>query len=222
MSLFAGRKKTHNLVVVSFGFSTGQVFADQFAKTSNYVWNTPIDSKSVIVFEGGNDINPSLYSEPRGQWTQWPNDRRDKMEQSLFTLGLARGASFIGVCRGAQLLTALSGGKLFQDVTGHQGTHLIKTDTNKSIYATSVHHQMMNPFVLAEDQYQLVAWSDEPRSTEYLDGANNQCPPPEKEPEVVWYPNTRSLCIQGHPEFATVNSPYYHYCKALVNRFILG
>jgi len=221
--------KNKNLVVVDFGFGCGQVFGDQFAKVSSYKHAAQIDSQSVVVFEGGNDISPELYGEPKGSWTQPLNTRRDDLESSVFAMARYRGAAFIGICRGAQLLTALNGGKLFQDVTGHYGTHHIKTDTGKVMFATSVHHQMMNPFVLPESDFKLVAWAKGPPdsldgdalSYEYLDGEDNQAPPPPKEPEVVWYPKTKSLCIQGHPEFAAKNSPFYQYCKALVNRFIL-
>jgi len=221
MSMFVRKR---NLVVVDFGFGTGKVFDSLFEEVEIYKRPAQISNKSVVIFEGGNDISTELYGEKRGSWTQTPNIRRDDYEVSIYNIAKYRGAAFIGICRGAQLLTALNGGKLFQDVGSHaNGNHWIKTDTGKEMSATSIHHQMMNPFVLPEDEYKVVAWSNSPRgalSTYYLDENDDQAPPPEKEPEVVWYPKTKSLCIQGHPEYAAINGPYFQYCQALVRRFI--
>jgi len=76
----------------------------------------------------------------------------------------------VGICRGSQFLTVMSGGRLFQDVSGHaiMGTHLIKFKDGSSLGITSTHHQMMNPFYLSKNEYDLIAVSEKNRSSKYL------------------------------------------------------
>jgi len=165
-------------------------------------------------------------------WTQASQIRRDALESQVFHMAVSRGASMIGICRGAQLITALCGGSLFQDVAGHcSGDHLIKTESGRVLKTTSVHHQMMNPFVLPADEYKVIAWAGiidharpgafDPISSIYLDGNDDMSSIPDIEPEVVWYPKQKALCIQGHPEFAADGSQFVSYCRDLVKEYIL-
>jgi len=224
MAMKAVKKK---LLVVDFGFDTGRVFAPLFEDVVQYRSPSQVDASSVIVYEGGSDISPELYQERRGTWTHQPNHQRDELEVALFNFARVRGAGFIGICRGAQLLTALAGGKLFQDVTGHHQNHVMQTDTGKRMMTTSIHHQMMNPFVLPDEDYKLIAWATAPLrglnalSTLYLNGNDTTDFIPEREPEIVWYPKIKSLCIQGHPEYGPQDGVFQEYCRSLVKEYIL-
>lgn len=218
----AERVNNHNLIIADFGFRTGRVFAPLFPESAIFRNPSQINQNSVIVFEGGTDIDPGLYGEKRGSHTYIADWKRDDFENSLYRIGRRKGSAFIGICRGAQLLTALNGGKLFQDVAGHGISHQIKTDTGKIMPTTSLHHQMMNPFMLSQDAYKIVAWSLQPQSSYYDNGDDLTKEIPEVEPEVVWFPRTKSLCIQGHPEFAAEQSQFRQYCQALVRRFIIN
>jgi gamma-glutamyl-gamma-aminobutyrate hydrolase PuuD len=224
------------LITVDFGFGTADVFKGLFISSGEYKVPKQIDDNTVVCFEGGVDIDTQLYDEPRGKWTGYPHQVRDDLEVSVANLAISRGAGMIGVCRGAQLLTTLAGGKLFQHVTNHDYPHLIKTNQGKRFSVTSSHHQMMNPFVLSDNEYQLLAWTSGSRerdrnitlavpecaiSSVYYNGWNREEFIPEKEPEVIWYPKIRALCIQGHPEWASEKSIFRQYCQDLVKQFLL-
>jgi hypothetical protein len=111
----------------------------------------------------------------------------------------------------------MSGGKLIQHVNGHSGNHTIHfKDSIKEYYQlnnrlyeyeiTSTHHQMMFPYnIRNKKDYEILAWSSKFRSKTYLNGKNEEISLPENfvEPEIIYYPETYSLCIQGHPEMKT-------------------
>lgn len=112
----------------------------------------------------------------------------------------------VGICRGAQLLNVMNGGKLHQHVTGHGTSHRMRTLTDDEFRVTSTHHQMMIP---AED-HQLLGYA--------IDIAFAGSQP---EPEVVWYPRTKSMCVQFHPERLEETSAGYQYFQKLLKDFIL-
>ena len=152
----------------------------------------------LVMFTGGEDVNPALYGEPRGPFTYF-NATRDKQEMSAFQRASAYKKPMIGICRGAQFLTVMSGGRLIQ----HQhnpGTHPIITWDGLEIPVSSLHHQAMYPYNLPDDRYRLIAWAEN-HSPFHLDGEHKEISDkPFKEAEIVYYPATRCLGIQGHPE----------------------
>ena len=54
--------------------------------------------------------------------------------------------------------------------------------------------------MLSPKDYQILGWSVDNFSTVYLDGNNEHVDMP-LEPEIIWFPKTRSLAVQSHPEF---------------------
>lgn len=74
----------------------------------------------------------------------------------------------------------------------------------------SCHHQLCYPYDLSKDEYEVLAWT-EGLSKRYLaDVPEEKLFPKEvaldeegiiKEPEMIWYPKTRCLGVQGHPEW---------------------
>lgn len=179
-----------------------------------------VTSDSVLLFGGGEDINPRIYGEephPRTQKAYRATDR-DSREVACFKIGKAAGAKMLGICRGAQLLCALSGGKLVQHIGGHFGPHLITTKDGKEYESSSVHHQMMYPFKI---KHQMIAWSKAPLSTEYWMNAIDKLPEIPVEPEIVYFTQTKALAIQGHPEFMQREEPFVAYCQQLVQELLL-
>jgi len=216
------QKDKHRLVIVDNHFGTRKVFEELFSSVEVFNKHTKLTNKDVVVFEGGVDIGAWMYSDKPSSFTQQPNFHRDEIEQTIYELAMKAGAGCIGICRGAQLITALNGGKLFQHVNGHTGTpHLMTTSDGDEIRTSSAHHQMMNPFVLDQKKYKLLAWSSEPLSDVYLDGHDRTEFVPDVEPEVVLYPGTKSLCIQGHPEWMQQDSGMHLYCRELVSEYLL-
>lgn len=180
-----------------------------------------IKEADIVMFTGGEDISPALYGDEEHSTTHF-SPRRDEYEVAAFEAA-PKNALLIGGCRGAQLLTALSGGKLFQHVTGHSGCgkHDITTSDGRKMAVTSCHHQMMDPYDLPIEDYNLLAWSSENRSPVYHTGTKALTFGADfKEPEIVYYPKTRSLCIQGHPEWMEREQPVIGYINELIKQFI--
>lgn len=169
-----------------------------------------IEEADLVMFTGGEDINPALYGQNIGTHTHY-NQNRDDAEVSAYKEAVELGKKMIGICRGGQLLTALNGGKLIQHVNGHGISHkmtLCWRGKNEVIEITSSHHQMFYPYDMEPGSFRIFGWSTEKNSTIYLDGDNNPVKLPKnfREPEIVLYTDTHSLCIQGHPEWLD----YYH------------
>lgn len=180
-----------------------------------------ITGNSVVMLGGGEDISPSLYNEEASSYTHASNlpSVRDSIEAAAFEKALKVGASIYGICRGAQLACALSGGKLYQDVTGHAGRdHLVRTDKGPVYMSSSVHHQMMNP---EGTKFQLIGWANEKLSKHYVVNDDTIKKEVEIEPEIVYFPDTRALAVQGHPEFMPIASQFVRYNSQLIKEYLL-
>lgn len=182
-----------------------------------------------LIIWGGEDISPSLYNDTPSDYTGASKllSRRDQLEAAAFYEAVKRGIPVIGICRGAQLVCALSGGRLIQHVNNHGVTHPMKTVDGRVLDTSSMHHQMMFPYDLPEASYELLAWAHPARSTKYLVSADNheeRGMELREEPEVVWFPLSKSLAIQGHPEFhrSPEKDPFVQYCMELTRKYILG
>lgn len=175
---------------------------------------------SLLAFGGGNDISPTLYGE-------FPSERtlattkilgRDLFEASAFNVARERQLPMLGICRGSQLLCALSGGKLIQHLNGHGRDHHIITDKNEKYWATSTHHQAMWPFDI---KHKMIAWADTPKSNVYVLNDDTILSKVPVEPEIVYFPTSKSLGIQGHPEYLMPNNDFVLYCHKLIKEYLL-
>lgn len=156
-----------------------------------------VKDASLVLFTGGEDVDPSMYKEPMGKWTG-SNLDRDIAEKKIFLQAKKLGLKMLGICRGSQFLCAMSGGKLVQ----HQhnpGEHMMKLKNGKEIAISSTHHQAQHPYNLPFYDYEILGWT-EGLCKHHYDGHNKEMNPP-KECEIVHYKNTNALGIQGHPEF---------------------
>lgn len=164
-----------------------------------------IEDADLVVFTGGEDIHPSLYNEALGKFTS-TNLRRDMIESEYWEKATKLNKHIIGICRGSQLSCALSGGRLVQHQNNPKAIHDIITFDGKRIPITSSHHQAQYPYDMNADEYKLLAWT-EGMSSVHLDGTNKEINS-EKflEAEVVYYPKTKALGIQGHPEWMAAHS----------------
>ena len=200
-----------------------KIYCPRFLTGTEFDWISNVeavdspDKADIVLFSGGADINPALYGCKQHSRTYF-NEARDTLEVNCYNK-LSPNQLVIGLCRGAQLITALNGGKLIQDVTGHSsGPHYI-TNKDTQFKIESIHHQMMYPFDMDKNVYDILYWSKQLRSEHYLgDGVGT----PPCEPEVVLYHNENvpvALAIQGHPEMmgtceahAVFNDIIKHIC----------
>lgn len=157
-----------------------------------------VKGADIICFTGGADVNPQLYDAELHQHTYF-DVSRDNYELSIFQEAFKLSLPMIGICRGGQLLNVLNGGTMYQDVTNHTTSHLIKMVAgywqNLELWATSTHHQMMRPAMHGKllaigPKSEVEYWCSETDSflIEELDQGI----------EVVQYGN--HICFQPHPE----------------------
>ena len=210
--------KKPNIVVLG-----GGAYARLFAEHGNVRdYEDSLKGVNLVVFTGGADVWPGLYGEKTGRLTRCSLER-DMLESSIFDEAVGRGIPMAGICRGAQFLTVKNGGKLFQHVYNHGifGEHGIETNEGKVYEVTSTHHQMMNPWNMDAGDFEVLAWSEIILSDKYFNGNDEEVQPPIVEPEVVWYPKTRSLAMQFHPEYMPKDSAGRNYCQQLVRDYLL-
>lgn len=180
----------------------------------------PFDKTDVVLFGGGEDISPSIYKQKPSRYchSSIRLSARDTFEIEVFNKAVAAGSGLLGICRGAQLLCALSGGSLIQHVTYHAGTdHEMSTSDGKIMTVCSVHHQMMNPF---GTKHELIGWATHKLSGVYLIEDEKKVDM-EVEPEVVFFPETKALGIQYHPEFMSDKDEAVIYSRELVKKYLL-
>lgn len=166
------------------------------------------------IFWGGADVDPSLYNRPKSNYCGHTNANTDRQEADEMQKYIDAGIPIIAICRGAQLLNVVNGGILVQHIEDHaiRGEHACTIDNVPfNMGVSSTHHQMMvahkDGKVLGKsmDPVEGVHWDNVNES--YLYNFVN---------EVIYYPKTKSLCIQPHPEWMDQASPFVHW----INEFI--
>ncbi len=192
-------KKRFNLYVVG----GGKYCYEPFSHTCNFV--TKMEDADIIVFTGGADIDPMWYNceDHPATHSHIERDIREVNEYKK-SFDYPKIKLRIGICRGHQLLAAMSGAKLIQDVTHHTSSHYMINSNGKKYRTLSIHHQMVYPFDMPKDEYEILFWSSPSLSKHYLGDKIE----PKKvivEPEVIYFPKTKSLGIQGHPEMMDRN-----------------
>lgn len=192
-------KQDTKLKVYVVGGGNDGHYIDNAIHTRNF------DEADIVMFRGGADINPKIYGQMPNRHTSYWSDERDNLEINFYHRAQEQKKLCIGNCRGAQLLTALNGGKLIQHVS-HPGEHMCTTFEGTKYEMNSIHHQMCYPYNLPKEDYLLVSWTEQLSYTHLGENDKTVEFPPEsldseglfKEPEIIWYPKTRSLGIQGH------------------------
>ena len=206
------------VLVVNDSKDCGASYYEPFRPFGRYSTNVALlaaDPKAVVlvVFTGGADVSPALYgakANPKtGNW-----EDRDKMEKKVFEQVRELEIPIAGICRGSQFICAMSGGKLVQHITGHHGSHNVTTDDGRDIQVSSTHHQMQLP----PDGAEPIAWA-EPKRSDVYEGEPGELLEPDREHDVVWYPHTKALGMQYHPEFMSEDSEGFLYSQELIERF---
>lgn len=172
-----------------------------FIKDAEIVNN--LEDAQLIVFTGGEDVDPSLYGCKKHEST-YSNIERDEYERSIFNKINPKTQVCYAACRGSQFLCVMNGGLLVQDVNHHAlyTTHAI-SDGERIYQITSTHHQMQYPFVLDDEDYDILFTSYHNSSSYYTGDKIDTSKIIDNEPEIVLYHKEglpKCLAVQGHPE----------------------
>lgn len=198
--------------------------ADSWGSSSYANWMqgqivTNIKDADLVVFTGGEDVNPALYGKQAHPSTSF-NANRDRREMAEYKTALELNKPMIGICRGAQLFCALNGGILIQHQDNPSYLHNIYTYDGEKLPMTSMHHQAAYPFYLPRENYKILGWTNDLSSFHYGQNYQEELYPP-KECEIILFPKTQCLGIQGHPEMIrSNNSKTINYLQNLLNKFL--
>ncbi|AXH71990.1 MAG: putative glutamine amidotransferase [Podoviridae sp. ctbj_2] len=183
-----------NVYIVGSGYHYEALF-------SLFGWNTTktLEGSDLVLFTGGADVDPKLYGDAKHRATHSDVDR-DKYEEGVYQEARKHKIPCVGICRGGQFLNVMNGGRMYQDVTNHAGfTHMLEDLSHgKQYMVTSTHHQMMMP---TENAIILGTAKGVTSEREWYDGSIKRQDVDNQGIEIVYYPETNSLCYQPHPEY---------------------
>lgn len=163
-----------------------------------------IEYADLVIFNGGADVDPSLYGEESTHsHTDPEHDKAD-----LAAWEASEGKYRVGICRGGQFLNVMNGGKLRQHIDGHSMGF-------QECYAVGpTGDPVPGPdggllkYSLHEDHHQEILPT--PIGRVFLSALkDNVC-------EGVYYQKTKSFCFQPHPEWGHEETKkvffrYLHY-----------
>lgn len=186
-----------------------------------YYCVTNKEEADLICFTGGEDVSPFLYNELPHPHT-YAYAQRDEEEKVIYEWAISNDIPCVGICRGGQFLNVMNGGKMFQHVSKHTWAHDITVMDEECpvnvFYASSTHHQMMRPGPASDVLG--VAFQDGFKEHVNEEGKVVRVEE-DVDTEIVFYPNTKSLCFQPHPEH---NDSYYNDMRQvfawMINKYL--
>lgn len=171
---------------------------------------------SYVVFTGGEDIDPFYYKEDAHPYTSF-NIYRDKLEVALMSTCLKLKVPTVGICRGMQLQTIMNGGKLIQHISHHSRFHGVRTYKDEVIQVNSLHHQLCFPV----GDYKVLAWTEfNPVRRVYPKFGTRDIPVDYQEPEAIWFPRTKCLGVQYHPEMMHEDTEGYKFFQQILKEYL--
>ncbi len=163
---------------------------EMFIKWGFEIVHKPEES-DMLVFTGGTDVDPTLYGEAPGEFTQRADYVRDKVCEDLYWEVSGKYAlPCVGICRGAQFITVMQGGKLKQHITNHNDyIHDVVFEDGSVMSVTSDHHQEMVP----DDYVSVIGTAPDGTVEITLNHLST---------------TVHDLCVQGHPEWVDETHPF--------------
>lgn len=182
-----------------------------------------LDDADLVLFTGGEDVNPELYGEVPLPKTHFSR-QRDERDIAVYKGAIERELPMVGICRGGQFLNVMNKGRMWQHVNGHTGNHIARIEVppfnngnkRRTIEVTSTHHQMMIPpehgFILMT-----ATVATEKDSCGYSKIGKHENDP---DVEAVYFDDTHCLCFQPHPEFNNCPPECVDFFEECLDNFV--
>jgi gamma-glutamyl-gamma-aminobutyrate hydrolase PuuD len=175
-------------------------------------FSKPEDFK-LILFTGGEDIDPKTYGDTSPKDICWYSEKRDAFEKMVYDIALEYEIPMAGICRGLQFLNVMNGGTMMHDISGHAGSlHLMRLISGGVIYVNSIHHQMIIP---AKDT-KIIAWSDKRLSRRYIGKNDEVVKYNGREYESAIFTKIKGFGVQYHPEAMAINTEGHMFFRNMV------
>lgn len=196
--------------VIGGGFAYERMF-----KQAGWKLAASMHGADLLCFTGGADVSPELYGEENV--ASYTSPERDREEEAIFDWAYENDVPMVGICRGAQFLNVMNGGEMWQDVNNHaiSGTHEAICDYFGKVMVSSTHHQMMRP----NSSGNILAVS---ALSTYKVNASGMYDGDDEDVEVVYYPDTKSLCYQPHPEIVNEDHECRKHFFMLIDKLMYG
>ena len=197
-----------------------------------------MENADLIIIAGSGTISPALFSHDyinslknTSQAMLEYREDLDLLSVKLFVQALLLDKPIVGINRGAHIVAAMNGCSLIQEIDRHYSTsHAITTSGSNVYKIKSNHSQMMYPFDLKAEEYDIVAWARNV-STKFVmqkfgQNTNLAKSTVTVEPEILYFNKTHSLAIQNGAENGSPtdceNILYGDYLESLVDKMIFG
>jgi len=208
-----------NKILVLRGWGYGEAIRGLGKLTSNVAkFMKRPDRFKLVLFTGGEDVDPAFYNEESPVGMCYCNTSRDLLERVIFKHALRHGIKMAGICRGAQLLSVMDGGKLIHHLDGHVGIyHGFECQKDNLIRrVNSLHHQMIIP----SKNSLVVGWSSDKLSRVYYGNGDKRIKWKGPEVEAVLMPKILSCGVQWHPEMMLKDSEGYKFFYEMVENLL--
>ena len=104
-------------------------------------WLVLYEKLDGIIFSGGADINPKLFSEETHPSIEGVDHERDKLELSLMQKTVDNQKPFLGICRGFQILIVALGGTLYTHISD-QLENSLEHSTDRDLPRDTLVHEI--------------------------------------------------------------------------------
>lgn len=170
----------------------------------------------VVLFTGGEDVDPSFYGDTSPHRVCSYNTNRDKYEMEIYNIALANQIPMAGICRGLQLLNVMVGGKLMHHLSDHNGTIHDMTVSlhSKVIQVNSLHHQMVIP--PNDNDTMVIGWATKRLSKVYVGDEDVAVKYDGVEVEAAIFPKIKGFAVQYHPEAMETHTRGYRFFNNMV------
>lgn len=182
-----------------------------------------IKDADIVVIGGNNNVSPELFDQTR--LSSGGDAVRDIKNISLFSNALIepKVKLIIGVNYGAILACAIAGGQLIQNVTNHASPSLREAKYGPRNYLLpSNHTQMMHPYNLNDEDYEVIIYSLE-KSDRYAGPFAHIAENPEyKEPEYVLFKNLEKPILAMMPDISKmrINTRTVRMTNKLIDQYL--